>query len=63
MRDFIFLNCQIEHDWRFIGGRACGCEDGACSVSVYECAVCGLCDYGENDESKQIMMECEREFA
>lgn len=62
-RDYIFLGCQDGHDWRFIGGRNCGCEDGVCSVPVYECAICRGCDYGENAEAVQIRAECEREFA
>lgn len=57
-RDFIFLNCQIGHDWQFIGGRNCGCEDGACSVPVMECSACGLSDYGFNAEADEVVMDC-----
>ena len=53
-----FLSCRAGHDWRFIGGRNCGCDDGACSLSVHECRVCGECDYGDNDEAAQIKRDC-----
>jgi hypothetical protein len=58
-RDFMFLHCQDGHDWKFVGGANCGCEDGACSVSVYECSRCGDCDYGENEESKDLRDRCQ----
>jgi hypothetical protein len=57
-RDFIFLNCQIRHDWRSIGGRNCGCADGSCSVPVMECYVCGQCDYGVNAEADEVLRDC-----
>ena len=49
-----------EHDWKHIGGRnaACGDRDCSCSVPVYECRRCGVCDYGENEEAKQKLKEC-----
>lgn len=59
---------ELGHDWKFIGGAHCGCtEIGArgrdlvcvgCSVPVHECARCGDCDYGENDEAVEVRAEC-----
>lgn len=55
------------HTWVLMGGRNCGCVDqdgrgcGSCSVPVYECSVCKDCDYGENDEARQIIEQCEHE--
>ena len=70
-RDFLFLNCQDGHRWKSIGGRNCGCEwtdedgvhviGGSCSIPVLQCEVCGDCDYGENDEAKQIKADCASE--
>lgn len=59
-RDFLFLNCQDgNHDWKFRGGANAGCgPDCACSVPVHECAMCGDCDYGKNDEADTIRREC-----
>jgi hypothetical protein len=59
-RDFLFLNCQDgKHDWQRIGGANAGCgKDCSCSVPVYECAICGDCDYGDNAEAREIMDEC-----
>ena len=49
------------HTWKQMGGMNCGCprDLGWCSLPVYECSVCGVCDYGENDESQQIKSGCE----
>ena len=42
-----------------LGGRNCGCHDySACSLPVHECADCGACDYGENEEAAQIVADC-----
>jgi hypothetical protein len=50
------------HDWRHIGGMNCCCSpDGRCSVPVYECAWCGDCDYGENDEAAEKRRNCAEE--
>ena len=42
-------------DWVFAGGRqVSGCpweECCVCSVPVYECSICGGCDYGLRKES------------
>ena len=47
------------HDWQLIGGRNCGCHDEACcSVPVNVCTRCGDCDYGENDEAREIRRRC-----
>jgi hypothetical protein len=59
--------CDVAgHDWHSIGGRNAGCqEDGfcSCSVPVHECAVCGDCDYGDNDEADQVRGCCLRREA
>lgn len=57
-RDWLFLNCQVAHQWETIGGANCGCEDGACSVPVRQCAVCGDCDYGENEDATNVRDNC-----
>ena len=59
-RDFLFLNCWGGgHAWESIGGCNCGCEDGRCSVPVLCCTRCGDCDYGDNEEAKDIRRNCE----
>jgi hypothetical protein len=60
---------EVGHRWKFIGGRNCCCEavevgeHGGCSVPVHECAVCGDCDYGDNEEADDIRAACAREAA
>lgn len=50
---------EVGHRWKHMGGRNCGCHDGAsCSVPVHECTVCGDCDYGENRWSDETRAEC-----
>ena len=49
----------LGHNWKHIGGRNCGCEDGVCSIPVCECESCGDCDYGENDEAYDVIKRCE----
>jgi hypothetical protein len=47
------------HDMQSIGGRNCGChEDACCSVPVMVCTRCGECDYGDNDEAREIVRAC-----
>jgi hypothetical protein len=47
------------HDWKSIGGMNAGCSNFCgCSVPVYECARCGACDYGCNDERQEVITEC-----
>lgn len=47
------------HNWKHIGGKNAGCcDDCGCSVPVHECAVCGDCDYGDNDEAVRTMALC-----
>lgn len=59
-RDFLFLNCQDgKHDWRSRGGANAGCsKDCCCSVPVHECGGCGDCDYGDNDDAREVIAEC-----
>jgi hypothetical protein len=49
----------LGHRWKFIGASNCGCSDGNCSVPVYECDVCGDCDYGQSREADNIRIECQ----
>ena len=47
------------HDMQSIGGKNAGCsEDCNCSVPVNECTRCGVCDYGQNAEARQIVTYC-----
>jgi hypothetical protein len=51
--------CLTKHSWEQIGGRNCGCgADACCSVPVYECVICGTCDYGDNEEADEIRTRC-----
>lgn len=50
---------EVGHDWRFLGGKPCGCDDGWCSIPVYECSKCGDCDYGDNDEADEVRSRCD----
>lgn len=58
-RDFLFLACQVGHDWRSSGGCSCGCRDAHCSVPVNQCSRCGDYDYGENEEARAIRVACD----
>lgn len=49
---------ELGHDWQFIGGANCGCEDDNCSVPVHQCTRCGDCDYGENAEADDVRSAC-----
>ena len=53
----------IEHAWKFTGGAWAACHElCSCSISVFVCERCGICDYGENDESLDMIRNCsERE--
>ncbi len=51
----------LGHDWVFVGGSACPCANGGCSLPVHECRSCGDCDYGDNDEAKEILAKCDQE--
>lgn len=53
----------LGHKWVFHGGRNCGCGEGNCSVPVHQREGCGDFDYGENDEAREIIAACEREYA
>lgn len=49
------------HVWQFRGGmNACCGDDCICSLPVHECMVCKVCDYGDNEESLEIITKCER---
>ena len=50
---------QAGHDWQSIGGRNASCKrDCSCSVPVNICAKCGDCDYGVNDDAKDVVKQC-----
>lgn len=52
--------CADGHTWEHVGGKNAGCCDGcACSVPVHTCAVCGDCDYGDNEWASETRMKCE----
>lgn len=46
------------HDMQSTGGANCGCEGGCCSVPVHQCTRCGECDYGENEEARDVRRAC-----
>ncbi len=63
IRDYLWLGCNTgKHDWVFVGGANAGCckgtDDCCCSIPVHECAKCGDCDYGDNDEAAQVIELC-----
>jgi hypothetical protein len=52
-------SCVEGHHWKHVGGRNACCDDRCqCSIPVYECVACGDCDYGENDEAREIVKRC-----
>lgn len=59
-RDFLFVGCEGGHDMQSIGGCNAGCHDKSCSCSVpvLVCSRCGDCDYGDNDEAKDVRAAC-----
>ena len=63
-----FATCSEmgSHNMLFIGGRNAGCEsvgkDCCCSVPVYQCSQCQFCDYGDNEEAKEILENCDGTF-
>lgn len=47
------------HTWVHLGGSNAGCSrDCNCSVPVYQCTVCGDCDYGDNKEADETRRRC-----
>ena len=52
---------EVGHHWRMIGGKACCCEGGGCSIPVHECEVCGDFDYGDNQWGEKTRRECREE--
>lgn len=47
------------HEWISIGGCNAMCDDFCnCSVPVHECARCRDCDYGDNDEARDVRNRC-----
>lgn len=58
-RDWLFVACEAGHDMRHVGGCNAGCHaERACSVPVHTCARCGDCDYGDNEEARQVRAGC-----
>lgn len=58
-RDWLFLGCQVAHDWKSIGGCNAACDPlCGCSVPVHKCTQCGDCDYGDNGEATEIRKKC-----
>jgi len=49
---------EVGHRWQSSGGANCGCKIGYCSVPVHECAVCGDCDYGDNEDADDVRANC-----
>lgn len=64
MRDILNLyDCSKGHTWVSRGGCNAGCDDDcACSVPVHECAHCGDCDYGQNEEADEIRANCQSRY-
>ena len=53
---------EFGHDWQSSGGRNAGCApDCCCSVPVNICTKCTDCDYGENDEARAVVRQCEED--
>lgn len=53
---------EVGHDWKHIGGRNAACSRGRdcmCSIPVHECAKCGDCDYGDNEEAADTINGCD----
>lgn len=50
----------LGHKWVFTGCAPCGCDTYlGCSIPVYECELCGDCDYGDNEEADKTRADCE----
>lgn len=59
--DFLWLGCEVSHDWKSSGGCNAGCGVYCtCSVPVHECGRCGECDYGNNPVADNVRAECSR---
>jgi len=43
-----------DHHWRQEGGRACPMGADGCSQAVYRCAICGVFDYGTDDDGPGV---------
>lgn len=52
--------CRLKGcDMQSRGGANAGCcADCACSVPVHSCRRCGACDYGVNEEAREVVAEC-----
>ncbi len=48
----------LGHVWRFVGGCACYCPEGGCSVPVHQCDTCGDSDCGKNEEADEVRAHC-----
>lgn len=58
-RDWLFVGCERGHDMQSTGGCNADCHKWCCcSVPVYKCSRCGDCDYGDNQEAKQVRADC-----
>lgn len=52
---------SCDHEWIFVGGRCAECFNMCtCSVGVYECKKCRFCDYGNNEELKNLINNCDK---
>lgn len=50
---------EYGHNWKHYGNRNVCCSDECdCSIPVNKCSKCGDYDYGDNEESKMIIIEC-----
>lgn len=59
MADWLLVGCENGHAWKCLGGRNAACDEHCCcSVPVHTCTRCGLCDYGENEEAREILEAC-----
>ena len=53
-------SCAEGHTWKSIGGCNASCSDNcSCSIPVNECEVCGDCDYGDNEDARDVIAACD----
>jgi len=46
--------CADHHHWTTDGGRSCQMGADGCSQTVYRCTVCGVIDYGDDDDGPGV---------